>query len=656
MTTHLETAFDEASPRPASLTASDLLRRPAAELDALFAAAPAGPIPVGEASGTAIAWPGRIWARIIAWFARWFLWQGKVFDPVGHCLRNRITAFGFRAIKAEVYAGKSWFDDRDCIVIDYSRTSLVAKFIRDEIRLVAPGLYLGQVYLGQRKKPILKFSVSFQYQPAPKGWRRFWATAAAAVLAFGIYLGVRLNRDEPVTYANLEDHFRYGSTGGERDAGVPYWMWKVLPVMFAEFLPEPEKGLASLGFVYDPKRPQNPDLPVGVSMRNVQGIDRVFLNCAVCHVGTVRDTPESTPRIVTGMPANTLDLQAFERFLFNAATSEKFTPERLGAEMKRIGATDDIINRIALRYFAVDIGRRRLLFLRDRFKFMDREPDCGPGRVDTFNPPKVLLNFRMDLLPEREWVGNCDLPSVWNQGKRKGMWLHWDGNNNSVAERNRSAAFGTGAIPPTLDRPSMKRMETWLETATPPDYPYPIDQALAARGAPIYAEYCARCHGESGRNFAGELVGQVTPIDEIRTDRHRLDSYTVELAANQNLLYAAYPEDRFTHFRKTFGYANHPLDGLWLRAPYLHNGSVPTLRDLLNPSSRRPKVFYRGYDVYDPKNVGFVSDVPAEKSRTFFRYDTALPGNGNVGHEGRAYGTELPPDAKDALLEFLKTF
>ena len=55
---------------------------------------------------------------------------------------------------------------------------------------------------------------------------------------------------------------------------------------------------------------------------------------------------------------------------------------------------------------------------------------------------------------------------------------------------------------------------------------------------------------------------------------------------------------RFSHFRKTNGYANMPLDGLWLRAPYLHNGSVPTLRALLFPEER-PAVFYRGYDVYD---------------------------------------------------------
>ena len=486
--------------------------------------------------------------------------------------------------------------------------------------------------------------------------RRYWPIAALVLVVVGIWAYVRFTGDTPVDYASDEEHFKYGSTGGERDAGIPYWVWKTLPELFPEFLPDGSKGLASLGFVFDPSRPTDKDLPVGVSKRKVQGIDRVFLNCAVCHVGTVRDTPSSTPRIITGMPANTVDLQAFERFLFACATSEKFTPERISGEMKSLGTTDDFINRAILRYLALSLAQQRLIFLRDRFKFMDREPDTGPGRVDTFNPPKVLLNFRMDLTPEREWVGNCDLPSIWNQGKRQGMSLHWDGNNNSVEERNRSAAYGTGAIPPTLDRPSIKRMERWLHDAKPPAYPYAIDKVLAARGEPVYREYCASCHGRSGEDFTGEYVGQVTLIDKIGTDRHRLDSYTEELCANQNQLYAAYPDERFSHFRKTNGYANQPLDGIWLRAPYLHNGSVPSLRDLLEPADNRPKTFYRGYDVYDPKNVGFLTDVAEENGKKYFRFDTALPGNGNQGHEGKVFGTELPADEKTALIEYLKTF
>jgi hypothetical protein len=474
--------------------------------------------------------------------------------------------------------------------------------------------------------------------------------AGSCVLLVLLVWGVRrFTRDTPVTYASAEDHFKYGSAGGERASGIPYSIWKALPELFPEYLPGP--GLQSLGFIFEPGR----DLPIGVSRRNVQGVDRVFLNCAVCHVGTVRDSPMSSPRIIVGMPSNTVDLAGFQKFLSSCALDEKFTAERLIPVIERMG-TEDALNRLLLRVVGISLMRDRLLMLRQRFAFVDREPVFGPGRFDTFNPPKVLLNFRMDNLPEAEWIGVCDFPSIWHQRLRRGMQLHWDGNNTSVDERNHSAAFGTGVIPPTLDRPALQRTADWLLDASPPAYPYPIDAVLAARGKPVFAGYCAACHGANGTDFTGKYVGQVTPIELIQTDRHRLDSYSYSLCVNQSLLYSAYPEERFRHFRKTNGYANQPLDGLWLRAPYLHNGSVPNLRALLEPARRRPAAFYRGYDVYDPKNVGFVADVAEENGRHFFRYDTSLPGNGAFGHDGPAYGTALSPDEKEALIEYLKTF
>jgi hypothetical protein len=112
---------------------------------------------------------------------------------------------------------------------------------------------------------------------------------------------------------------------------------------------------------------------------------------------------------------------------------------------------------------------------------------------------------------------------------------------------------------------------------------------------------------------------------------------------------------RFTHFHKTDGYANMPLDGAWARAPYLHNGSVPTLRDLLDAPEMRPKEFYRGDNVYDQKKVGFASDRAEESGRHFSRYDTSVRGNGNGGHAGAEYGTDLPDADKDALVEYMKT-
>jgi hypothetical protein len=99
------------------------------------------------------------------------------------------------------------------------------------------------------------------------------------------------------------------------------------------------------------------------------------------------------------------------------------------------------------------------------------------------------------------------------------------------------------------------------------------------------------------------------------------------------------------------GYIVSFLDGIWLRAPYLHNGSVPTLRDLLEPVEARPRIFYRGYDVYDQKKVGFVAQGP-DAQRIGTIYDVSRKGGGNEGH---AFGTTLPADDKDALVEYLKT-
>ena len=93
-----------------------------------------------------------------------------------------------------------------------------------------------------------------------------------------------------------------------------------------------------------------------------------------------------------------------------------------------------------------------------------------------------------------------------------------------------------------------------------------------------------------------------------------------------------------------------PLDGIWLRAPYLHNGSVPDLRSLLFPEER-PATFFRAYDVYDWDRVGFVSRG-AGAEREGVRLDTGEPGNANTGHR---YGADLPTADKLALLEYLKT-
>jgi hypothetical protein len=508
-------------------------------------------------------------------------------------------------------------------------------------------------------------------------------------LAAAGYFAWRLSRDEAETFADPVAQFKYGSTGGDRNFGIPYAMWEAMPTLFRDLLPEgrEDEGWAAFGFLYEDPADLPPEMrhyrPVGTSLRNSMGIDRIFLNCAGCHAGSVRAEPGGERIIIAGMPSNTVDLSAFQGFLAEAAVDERFSADRFLSEIDARGIELDMVNRLALKFVGIGVVRERLLAIVDRFdEFVHNEPTFGPGRFDTFNPAKALLNWRFDQIPEAERIGVVDFPSVFLQGPKEGMQLHWDGNNSKVSERNRSAAFGTGATPPILDRKSLELMENWLETAEPPRFadvfPAQFDAGLAAEGAPVYARECAECHGASGRDFSGAYVGKVTPIGEVGTDRGRLDNYTRDLAVGQNVLYAEFGSERFQTFRKTGGYANAPLDGLWLRAPYLHNGSVPTLAALLSPPEKRPGAFLRGYDVYDPAGVGFESDParidPEVRGRLFCfvtRAEAAalcpgeVPpmngtceggvcrGNGNGGH---LWGTELPAAEKRALIEYLKTF
>jgi len=121
------------------------------ELDDLFTAAPTGPIPVGDTQGTAIFMPGTFIATLVRLLVRLFFWKGKVFNPATQDLRNKLSPFSIRGIRALVYMGESWLDGRKVIVIDYSKTSFVAQKIRDEIREVAPGVYLGKVWVGTKR-------------------------------------------------------------------------------------------------------------------------------------------------------------------------------------------------------------------------------------------------------------------------------------------------------------------------------------------------------------------------------------------------------------------------------------------------------------------------------------------------------------------------
>ena len=485
-----------------------------------------------------------------------------------------------------------------------------------------------------------------------------WLVIVLVVLALGYYL-IFVNQ-YVVAFADDEQHFMHGSIGSEI-SGPPYWVFKALPVMYAKRL-GPE-GYRRFGLLYE--TPQA-DLPIGVSRRKMSGVERVWLNCSVCHVGTYRLPGDNRQFKIIGAPSNNLRLQELISFLIDVGRDPGFNADSLMAaiESEEVGGNLNAFERVVYRHIVFPRVQTAFLDLGKRLAFVARQEPWGPGRVDTFNPYKAIqFNFPME--PENidgaALNGSADYPSIWRQRPREGMNLHWDGNNDSVAERNLSAALGAGVTPVSVDRRSLSRIEKWMWDLPPPKFPAPdkIDQTKVAEGRQLFIRYCAECHGQStsqvydydtGRH---PRLGKVEQLAEVGTDPGRWASYTQNFSAAQNLLYAGYPW-RFHRFHKTGGYANQPLDGIWARSPYLHNGSVPTLRDLLEPSARRPGVWYRGSDEFDLVKVGYRSDATAPGG-PLFRYDTSRLGNARTGHDGPRYGTDLPDAAKDAIVEYMKT-
>src|SRR5260370_24099527 len=157
----------------------------------------------------------------------------------------------------------------------------------------------------------------------------FLIVETLVVLFALVYFVGRFTSNVAVEYSDQLEHFKYGSTGGEILTGIPYSIWMTLPRIFNL----PGGRYESFGFLYDPGK----DLPIGVSKRRYQGIDRVSFNCAICHYGAVRDTPEAKARFIPGMPSNTVDLRGFYKFLFDAAKDERFSGGLVLSEMNRSG-------------------------------------------------------------------------------------------------------------------------------------------------------------------------------------------------------------------------------------------------------------------------------------------------------------------------------
>lgn len=442
-----------------------------------------------------------------------------------------------------------------------------------------------------------------------------------------------LRQPPPTTYASAEEQFKYGSIGTETSSGLPYWIWVVLPRLFPDKLPG-SGGYTALGLTWE----QGKEMPIGVTKETV-GIARVGMNCALCHVGTVRETAKGVPQFLLGAPSTTFDPYAYLRFFFECAKDPRFTANVLLPEIQ-YNHSLSFPERWFYRYLIIPRTRAVLLRQAKEFRWWDHRPLTGPGRTD-MNPLKINLLG----LPDDGSIGSTDIMAIWNGNAPAVRAFHADGITQSLGDVTVLSALGAGATRASLPVERLQALTAWLRELHPPAYPFAIDATLAAKGGRVFANTCASCHATSSAR-----MGQVIPLAEIQTDPHRKQQWTAATSQAVNDFANREAWD-INSYRDTNGYIAPPLTGLWARAPYLHNGSVPSLVAMLQPPEERPKRFYRGVDVYDPENVGFLwRGEVAEKYGFLYRGDQ--PGNSSEGH---SFGTGLPETDKRALIEYLKT-
>ncbi|MDX1929758.1 MAG: hypothetical protein SFV81_24745 [Pirellulaceae bacterium] len=560
---------------------------------------------------------------------------------------------------------------------------------------------------------------------AAKRFKRWLFRVALIVLAllliFSVVLWEKLYHAYPQrlpeNVANSE--FKYGSIGIEEPGGIPYWIWLTLPQIFPEHLPGPG-GYTSLGILWEP----GSEMPIGFSKRRI-GYDRVGLNCALCHTGSYRlaqdEQRTSTTNIMVGAPATKFDTQGYLQFLTACANDARFNADTILGAIEyntKLSALDKAI----YRYVLIPGTQKALIAQGKAALWMKPRPPWGPGRIDPFNPVKFGM-LKMDPKDDST-VGNSDMMPLWAMSARKslddGFHLHWDGLSTNLLDCSLAGALGDGATRKSLPVEQIEKLVEEIKRLPAPLWPLDIDEKLASEGGKLFAEHCARCHGMDGAQTNKPLTFSEIAngaLNAHATDPNRLAMWNVTDSQGRtpHEIYNDFGNGYFwdlDSFRATKGYVSVPLNGIWARGPYLHNGSVPTLMDLLNPplspaatkamldsgdsqlfealtdelatTARprpsqadankarerthkfvqavvaqarergvRPPVFLRGCDVLDATNVGFVADgsVPVGRNGLFL-YATFIQGNSNAGH---LWGTELTKEQKVAIVEFLKS-
>jgi hypothetical protein len=468
---------------------------------------------------------------------------------------------------------------------------------------------------------------------------------------------------------------------------------------FIKTYPElfPTEDLSHLGLIPDPEF----GWPIGFSrkkeVKHLGGLAAVGINCASCHVAQITHASSSTPIRILGVTSH-FDVESFfgsvlvatfktaepanmkgflsaylsvthpqdepatqllfakewqqqEEKIKTAMTADPFGSKDIEPGDLHIIAPGALLLDAELLDHHVDLAAvaHAMLQLFHNIRAALHVPDqppqkpppaSGPGRNDAFGLLSAsLLNTPQPYAPIKFGL-------VWNVGKR--IWVHWDGNTRSPIARNLLASLGLGTPlhgkRADLVFADVKRQTELTEKIAPPRYPFKVDTDAATRGEPLFAANCNSCHG------GPESDKRLHSVAELGTDPQRAQLFSQKLADQFNKFLAeleaeGYEAPKEVGVRSTGKYWAPTLSGVWARSPYLHNGSVRTMRELLTPPTERAKTFHRGSRRFDETVLGYADEGP-------YLFDTIARGNSNSGHD---YATSLSDEEKHELIEYLKT-
>ncbi len=413
--------------------------------------------------------------------------------------------------------------------------------------------------------------------------------------------------------------FWYLSEGDYIGSGVPF------EFMAKRFEGEPDTVLFREG--------DNANLPYGLTAFTApNGVQVVSGNCFTCHAGEING------ELVLGLGNSFSDyresLSGISRMM-NFGMRVKYnknSPEMAAFE---------------------DFGR---YFKATAAVIQTNQPGINPA----FRLAEGCMRHRdpsdLTYVEEPQWdmidyTIATDVPPLWHVRKKNALYYNGIGRGDFTKLLFQASVLG---IPDSsaarLAITNFQDVLAWLEYLEPPSYPWPIEEALARQGQFLFEEHCSGCHGTYGEEetYPNKLVH----VSVVKTDplyaTYAAESGIVEWYNNS---WFAQSEPR-SYFEPNIAYMAPPLDGIWATAPYLHNGAVPTLEDLLN-SPQRPAIWSRTGEStdYDTERVGWLYTTP-EDADGEWTYDTALPGYSNVGHH---FGDKLTTDERSAVIEYLKS-